>query len=150
MLAALLSGLLKALTSRTGIAIAVGFALIIFASVQTARIDHAKKDLATARAALVNPATGHSWQKDYQITAPALATCNTSLANVTGALDRQNLAVDALKAEADRRQRVGAQALSTARLGAAEARRRADAILSAPRGPDACQDALETIRSAGR
>lgn len=150
MLAALLSGLLKALTSRTGIAIAVGFALIIFASVQTARIDHAKKDLATARAALVNPSTGHTWQKDYLIAAPALATCSVNLANVTGALDRQNLAVDALKAEADRRQRVGAQALSTARLGAAEARRRADAILSAPRGPDACQDALETIRSAGR
>ena len=142
--------LVKALTSRTGIAIAVGFALITFASVQTARLDHAKKDLAAARAALVNPSTGHTWQKDYQIAAPALATCNVNLANVTGALDRQNLAVDALKAEADRRQRVGAQALSTARLGAAEARRRADAILSAPRGPDACQDALETIRSAGR
>lgn len=141
---------LKSLTSRTGIAIAVGFALITFASVQTMRLDHAKKALAAARAALVNPATGHSWQKDYQIAAPALATCNVNLANVTGALDRQNLAVDALKAEADRRQRVGAAALSTARLGAAEARRRADAILSAPRGPDACQDALETIRSAGR
>jgi hypothetical protein len=142
--------LVKALTSRTGIAIAVGFALITFASVQTMRLDHAKKDLATARAALVNPDTRHTWQKDYQIAAPALATCNVNLANVTGALDRQNLAVDALKAEADRRQRVGAAALSTARLGAAEARRRADAILSAPRGPDACQDALETIRSAGR
>jgi hypothetical protein len=142
--------LVKALTSRTGIAIAVGFALITFASVQTMRLDHAKKDLATARAALVNPDTRHTWQADYQIAAPALATCNVNLANVTGALDRQNLAVDALKAEADRRQRVGAQALSTARLGAAEARRRADAILSAPRGPDACQDALETIRSAGR
>lgn len=141
---------LKSLTSRTGIAIAVGFALITFATVQTMRLDHAKKDLSTAHAALVNPATGHTWQKDYQIAAPALATCNVSLANVTGALDRQNLAVDALKAEADRRQRVGAQALSTARLGAAEARRRADAILSAPRGPDACVDALETIRSAGR
>ena len=141
---------LKSLTSRTGIAIAVGFALIIFGSVQTMRLDHAKKDLATARAALVNPDTRHTWQADYQIAAPALATCSVNLANVTGALDRQNLAVDALKAEADRRQRVGAQALSTARAGAAEARRRADAILSAPRGPDACQDALETIRSAGR
>ena len=141
---------LKSLTSRTGIAIAVGFALITFATVQTARLDHAKKDLATARAALVNPSTGHTWQKDYQIAAPALATCNVNLAATKGALDRQNLAVDALKAEADRRQRVGAQALSTARAGAAEARRRADAILSAPRGPDACQDALETIRSAGR
>lgn len=150
MLAALLSGLLKALTSRTGIAIAVGFALITFATVQTARLDHAKKDLATARAALVNPETGHTWQKDYQIAAPALATCNTSLANVTGALDRQNLAVDALKAEADRRQRVSVARLSTARTATAEARRRADAILSAPRGPDACQDALDTIRSAGR
>lgn len=141
---------LKSLTSRTGIAIAVGFALITFATVQTARLDHAKKDLATARAALVNPSTGHTWQKDYQIAAPALATCNVNLAATKGALDRQNLAVDALKAEADRRQRVGAAALSTARAGAAEARRRADAILSAPRGPDACQDALETIRSAGR
>jgi hypothetical protein len=142
--------LVKALTSRTGIAIAVGFALITFASVQTMRLDHAKKDLAAARAALVNPSTGHTWQKDYQIAAPALATCNVNLANTTGALDRQNLAVDALKAEADRRRQVSAQALSTARLGAAEARRRADAILSAPRGPDACVDALETIRSAGR
>ena len=141
---------LKALTSRTGIAIAVGFALITFATVQTARLDHAKKDLATARAALVNPATRHTWRADYLIAAPALATCNVSLTATKGALDRQNLAVDALKAEADRRQRVGAQALSTARAGAAEARRRADAILSAPRGPDACQDALETIRSAGR
>ena len=137
---------LKSLTSRTGIAIAVGFALITFASIQTARLDHAKKDLATARAALVNPSTGHTWQKDYQIAAPALATCNVSLANTTGALDRQNLAVAAWKAEADRRQRVGAQALSTARAGAAEARRRADAILSAPRGPDACVDALAIIR----
>ena len=141
---------LKALTSRTGIAIAVGFALITFASVQTMRLDHAKKDLATARAALVNPDTRHTWQADYQIAAPALATCSVNLANVTGALDRQNLAVDALKAEADRRQRVGAQALSTARLGAAEARRRADAILSTPAGPDACQDALAMIRGAGR
>ena len=141
---------LKSLTSRTGIAIAVGFALITFASVQTMRLDHAKKDLATARAALVNPSTGHTWRADYQIAAPALATCNVNLANVTGALSRQNRAVAALKVEADRRQRVGAAALSTARAGAAEARRRADAILSAPRGPDACQDALETIRSAGR
>lgn len=137
---------LKSLTSRTGIAIAAGFAVITFASVQTMRLDHAKKDLATARAALVNPDTRHTWQADYQIAAPALATCSVNLANVTGALDRQNLAVDALKAEADRRQRIGAQALSTARLGAAEARRRADAILSAPRGPDACQDALAIIR----
>ena len=150
MIEALLAWALKALTSRTGIAIAVGFALITFASVQTMRLDHAKKDLATARAALVNPSTGHTWQKDYLIAAPALATCNVNLAATKGALDRQNLAVDALKAEADRRQRVGAAALSTARLGAAEARRRADAILATPAGPDACVDALAMIRSAGR
>jgi outer membrane protein len=55
--------------------------------------------------ALVNPDTRHTWQADYQIAAPALATCSVNLANVTGALDRQNLAVDALKAEADRKQK---------------------------------------------
>ena len=141
---------LKALTSRTGIAVVVGFALITFASVQTMRLDHAKKDLTTARAALVNPATGHTWQKDYQIAAPALAVCNTDRANVTGALNRQNLAVAALKAEGDRRQAESRAALSTARRATASARARADAILSTPAGPDACQDALETIRSAGR
>ena len=141
---------LKALTSRTGIAVVVGFALITFASVQTMRLDHAKKDLTTARAALVNPATGHTWQKDYQIAAPALAVCNTDRANVTGALNRQNLAVAALKAEGDRRQAESREALSTARRATASARARADAILSTPAGPDACQDALETIRSAGR
>ena len=139
---------LKALTSRTGIAIAVGFALITFASVQTMRLDHAKKDLTTARAALVNPATGHTWRKDYEIAAPALAVCNTDLANVTGKLNRQNEAVRALGEETARRQAQSAEALSTARLGAAEARRRADAILATPAGPDACVDALETIRSA--
>ena len=141
---------LKALTSRTGIAIAVGFALIAFASVQTMRLAHAKKDLTTARAALVNPATGHTWQKDYQIAAPALAVCNTDLANVTGALNRQNEAVRALGEETARRQAQSAAALSTARRATASARARADAILSTPAGPDACQDALEIIRSAGR
>ncbi len=141
---------LKALTSRTGITIAVGFALITFASFQTMRLDHAKKDLAMARAALVNPATGHTWRKDYEIAAPALATCNVNLGNVTGALNRQNLAVAALKAEGDRRQAESREALSTARRATASARARADAILSTPAGPDACQDALAMIRGAGQ
>ena len=137
---------LKALTSRTGIAIAVGFALITFASLQTMRLDHAKHDLSVARAALINPATGHTWRADYQIAAPALAVCNTDLGNVTAALNRQNLAMKALGDETARMRAESAAALSTARRATASARARADAILSTPAGPDACQNALAMIR----
>lgn len=125
----------------------LGIGLLIAAvGIQTARLDHAKHDLGNARAALVNPATGHRWEADFLTADRALKSCNVNLATVTGALDRQNAAVAALKAEGERRAAESRAALSAARGEASRARREAAAILGRQPPADRCQGALDLIR----
>lgn len=128
-------------------------ALVAVLGVQSLRLENAKADLVTAKAkvaaaeaALTNPATRHTWQADFTRADRDLRSCNNNLASTTGALNRQSLAVKALQAEAERRQRESAAALQDARRATTTARRAADAILLRRAGPDVCADALALIR----
>lgn len=123
----------------------LGIGLLIAAvGIQTARLDHAKHDLGNARAALVNPATGHRWEADFLTADRALKSCNVNLATVTGALDRQNAAVDALKAEGERRAADTAAALERQRAATADALRRAGRI-AAPIPPGPACDRVDEV-----
>lgn len=134
------------LLSKTGIVSVIGLGLAIMIGVQTLRLDHAKHDLGEARAALVNPATGHRWEADYAADHRDLTNCRTNLEKLGGAIDIQNNAVTALKAEGDRRRRESAAALSSARRDAGRARSDATAILNRQPPADRCQGALDLIR----
>ena len=71
-----------------------------------------------------------------------LGTCRTNVETLKGSLDRQNAAVNALKAESDARQRASAKAVKDARAVAESHRRSATAILAAkPEGDDLCKAA---------
>jgi hypothetical protein len=112
--------LLRLLSPKTWAVI--GFAaLLTFSGVQSIRVAHAKHDLKTARVALVNPATGDSWQSEAMRDARDLRICRTNTDALKAAITRQNAAADALKAEADRRSRMLADGLQAARKTAATA-----------------------------
>jgi hypothetical protein len=97
------------------------------AGLQTARLAHAKADLATARAALVDPATRKAWR------AEAVADA--------AALDAEDQAVAALKAagRADTQRAAAAVAAAQGRLDAASAA--AAKLLATPPGADGCASA---------
>lgn len=124
----------------------VGLALLAAIGVQSARLDHAKRDLGEARAALVDPATGIAWRELAASRGRDLAECVLARAVLTGAITRQNAAVAALKAEGERRAAESRAALSAARGEASRARREAAAILGRQPPADRCQGALDLIR----
>ena len=71
---------------------AIGLAaLIAFAGLQTARLGHAKHDLAAARAALVNPKTHKTWQSEAKAATANLETCRANTATLAGQIAAQNV-----------------------------------------------------------
>lgn len=115
-------------------------------ALQTMRLNHARADLTTARAALINPATKHTWQDDYTASQVDLGTCRTNNTTLSDALKTQNAAVLAAKAEGDRRTALATQAAANARAVAESRRQEALAIMARVSGPDVCRDALALAR----
>ncbi len=63
-------------------------ALLAFGAVQTARLHHAKADLASARAALIDPATKKTWQSEAEARGRELTACQGNFANADAAVKR--------------------------------------------------------------
>lgn len=134
---------------------AVGLALLIaFAGLQTARLGHAKHDLAAARAAQINPATHKSWKAEAQRDAADLKTCRANGDTLQGIIDRQTAAATELQAFSDKKLALASKAAADARAVAASARE-ASAALSArellgatpcARADDAQRAFLETVK----
>jgi hypothetical protein len=115
--------------------------LLAFAGVQTARLAHAKSDLTAAREAAVDPATRRSWQAEAKAAATALATCQTNLGQLDGALAGQSSAVAALKDQGAAATAAAQAALTRAQDQARAAATRAAAVLSASPSAPGCSDA---------
>lgn len=74
-----------------------------------------------------------------------LKLCNANVGTLTATLEKQNSAVDALKAEADERTKRAREAIARAEQQAAHYRAKADRIAAATPGPDMCASARELI-----
>jgi hypothetical protein len=121
---------------------AIGLAALLgLAGLQTARLHHAKADLASARLALTDPATHRAWQAEAKAATADLGACQTSLGRLNGALANQSTALSALQAR-DAADTAAAQAaLARAEVGTKAADGRAAAILSATSPAPTCADA---------
>lgn len=119
--------------------------LAVSCQVQTSRLHRVKGELEDARAALYvagpdGKPTAETWRMVADRTKGALSSCQA-------AAIRQNSAVEALKADGDRRQAEQAQALLAAKKQAAAAKASADRILAIrPRGNDVCARMLDAER----
>ncbi|MDR3513880.1 MAG: hypothetical protein P4L73_19755 [Caulobacteraceae bacterium] len=116
-------------------------AVLAFGGVQTGRLNHAKGDLASARAALIDPATKKTWRDEAVKAADDLASCHISLSSANAALGHADAATAALKAESDRRTADAASRLAAADKAALAGQRRITAVLAAKAGADACKSA---------
>lgn len=106
--------------------------VLLILSIQSARLAHAKADLVTARAALVDPVSRRTWK---DIAGSAIAGRDAALAS----LARQNAAVTVMQQLSDRKLAEAAQALSVASQGRASAEARAARLMAhPPAGIDAC------------
>jgi hypothetical protein len=145
--------LIGALSPRLWLALAAAGAaslVIAFAGVQSLRASHLKRELAHARAALIDPATRVSWRKEAVVAGRALAACHAQGDKLGEALARQNAAVTAVSQAGARRSAQAASALTAARRSGEGQRRRAQAILRAREGAAGCADADALIlKSAG-
>lgn len=120
----------------------MGLALVLaLAGVQTARLAHAKSDLASAREAAVDPTTHRSWQVEAKAAATALATCQANLGQLDGALADQSSAVTALKDQGAAATAAAQAALARVQDQAKSAATRAAAVLSASTSAPGCSDA---------
>ena len=116
-------------------------ALLGLIAVQTARLNHAKADLGAAQAALLDPATRQTWQAE-DIAAQA------SLVSLRAAIDAQNQAVTALRADGAA-QTAAAQQAVTAQVAALKAAQaKAAQLLAAQPGADGCSAARALILKA--
>lgn len=119
--------------------VALGLAVVVaFAGIQTARLNHAKADLGRARGEL------------ERVTRQAVAerrTYENNLAGVQGGLDRCNAATVAAGAVARQTATRLQEAAQAAQEGRETAERRAAALLAGRAGANACQSALDVVRS---
>jgi hypothetical protein len=117
---------------------AIGLVLLIaFAGLQTARLAHAKGDLKTAKAALIDPATKRKWEIEAKERLRDLNTCRDNTTRLEGSIASQNAAVDRLKADGDAR----VEQATKAAQDALQARREADQTarkLAAYKSADTC------------
>lgn len=146
-----MSFILKLLGGTVGPYIAGGVAVMLAlalgaAGVQSARLSHAKGDLAEARAALTDPKTHRTWQSEAEASARDLTTCQISLKDADDQMDRQSkldAAQEALSA--------AALAKSTASVSAShKGQKKADAnaakLLTPAVGIDACARMMDVDR----
>ncbi|QUD88063.1 hypothetical protein [Phenylobacterium montanum] len=121
---------------------ALGLALLLATvGVQTARLAHAKSDLAAARAAALDPATHRAWQAEAKAAAAALGTCQAGLARLSSAVEDQNAALSAQKDQDAAATAAAQAALGRAQQAVKAAGVRAAAVLSAPASVTGCSDA---------
>jgi hypothetical protein len=113
-------------------------ALLSWAGVQTARLDHAKHDLANARAALVDPKTKATWETEAVSASADRDSYKISLDSANAALATQEADVKALKAESDTRSAQAAANLAAAHAADASDQKRIAALMAAKDGPDSC------------
>jgi hypothetical protein len=125
-----------------GLGAAAAAALVLaFAGVQSLRVAHIKGQLAHARAAQIDPASGAAWKGEALGARRDLADCRANAGRLQGAIDRQNAAVRAM-GEAGARAAAAAQlAIDRARAEGAGERATAAAILAARQGARSCADA---------
>ena len=131
---------LKALATPRNLIVVAVAALALFAWIQS-------KQLTAARAALVDPVTKVTWQREAVDARSGLAACKS-------AVETQNKAVDALKAKSDAIIAKADKAAQDARAVAASARHEAERILNqhltgataCERAEDARMSFLETLR----
>lgn len=114
-------------------------ALVVLLSGTTWRLNHAKGDLAQARAALVNPKTHRTWEQDFTASQRNLDICHQSVSDVQAALDTANGSIATLAAQGAARAKTLKDGLERAQKGRAGAERRAlDLINHGSAGKDAC------------
>jgi hypothetical protein len=126
-------------------ALAVGL-LLMALGVQSARLDHAKADLAAARAAQIDPETKAKWQDEYHAAAQDRDTAQASQRNAEHALGDEQASVAALQAASAQSSAKAAAALQQARVATAalSEREKAMAALTAP--GDVCSQADEVLK----
>lgn len=129
--------------------------LVVALAVTVGLLRRSDANLKTARAALLNPATGKTWQSEAMGLYRDLEICKGNTLRLETAVASQNAATEAMRAESDARAKMLADGLQQARRGRAGAEARASALLTHPPvGIDACaraeaaRDAV--IRSLGR
>lgn len=120
--------------------------LLTFGAVQTARLHHAKADLSTARAALIDPSTRKTWQSEATASQRDLQSCHASVSNLQAAISGQNASIEALKREAEAASARASAQIRAAQARSADARRDAAAIMAKRPSGDLCQSALELMR----
>ena len=120
--------------------------LVLALGAQTFRLHHAKADLTTARAALVNPVTHKTWQSEALRDARDLTTCHANVTTLKAATETQNASIDALKREADAISTAATAQIRAAQADSVKARRDVAAIMAKRPGGDLCASALELMR----
>jgi hypothetical protein len=142
----LLSSALKLLSDPKALLALAGALLVVAVFVQSSRLGHAKADLKTARAALVDPATKRKWQDEASERLRDLTTCRANTSTLQSALDRQNASLAAAEAAGRDATAKAAMAVERAR-GAAVAAEKARAQIGAPlKAVDACARVQEVDR----
>lgn len=124
--------ILPLLLSRNGALSILIVGLLATSCVQTARVKSLKTDLADAKALLYVPDSKprETWQATAVRARKDLETCRGSNETLSGALDRQNAALEAQKADGLRRATELARALQAAKKQASAAQSAADRILA--------------------
>lgn len=113
-------------------------------TIQTHRVDRLKDDVREAKAALLVPGTKVTWKTQAERAGRDFSQCALELQGAAHQLGVQNAAVEALKADGDRRARELASALQAARNQALAAQSAADRIASARlESEDTCKRLLE-------
>lgn len=123
----------------TGAVVVVIAGLSLGMAVQTWRLDHAKADLKSARAALKDPETKQTWQAVAE-------QCKANAQTLSDSLDRQNAAVLAWQQAGQQASQAATAAVRAAGVAQNAAQAQAGAILAARPGDDRCASALELIR----
>lgn len=142
-----MAGLPKVLAGGLGPYVAGGVAVILAlalaaAGLQSIRLEHAKAELASAHAALINPVTGKSWRTESVAAAADLSACRREVVTLRGAIDAQNAAVTTAAADSARRIVLATKAAEDARAVAESARRHSAFLMAQrPAGATACERA---------
>lgn len=140
------------LTSKLGRVAMMGLlvvGLLVWGNIGYARLKHAKTDLTAARAALYVPLPGGkpsklTWKAKAMAAETNLTTCSGNVDRLVGGLETQNRALEAAKAEGDRRAAALDKALQAARKEGMAAQSNAERILGIhAKGSDVCERMLD-------
>lgn len=109
--------------------------------VQTLRLENTRKALAQAQSQIVNPMTGKKWSDEAVWSAAEAGALRI-------ALERQSLAVEALRTDAEEKIAQSQQSASAAVSRASAAQRAAAEILARkPKGETTCERAVDQQRA---